>query len=317
MPGITFLPSPLDRLDPVARLVRWWTQQLLDVFGRGRRTVLPAQTLASGATEKLPTSIVVELSNADGFVALTHLPKGSASAHQRALSLRIADLSPLQPGQLVIAASAIEQDPEGGTTYAAVMARREQLDQLEKLARSRKASSVIFNVPGYPGIDLKSPRAQRYDRIGRIVDAGLVIGIGAAAALAAVAWSNRINDETEALVQREASLRRLATAAEVSTNDALVSRDLVDRGLFKRRGTAALDALANLNAATPDNTWWTKVIWMPDQLAVTAQSLNATSAITGLSAANKAWSVEMSGPLVAATDGGVQTFDFLARRRGE
>jgi hypothetical protein len=57
------------------------------------------------------------------------------------------------------------------------------------------------------------------------------------------------------------------------------------------------------------------VAWTPDEVTISAQSQNATSALAALSSQAKDWSIEPSGTLEAAPGGGAQSFEFIARPR--
>lgn len=316
MSRVQLQPSELDQLDPVARAIRWWTSQMLDIVGRSPRKVVSVEAIESGAG-KLPARIAVSLPDTDGFLAYAHLPKGPSAAHQRALDLRIKDLAPSTPEDLKIVATATERDEEGGATYALVMARRDRLDELELSARRRRARSLVFTVDGHPGLELTSPRSDRRSRALLVVDAAIAVGVALLAAFAVMVWATRINAEAETFAERESKLRRLAVAAETSSSDARIAQDLVNRGLLKRRASSALNALAALNEATPASAWWTKVVWTPDQVSIAGQSGNATAAIGALSSALKSWSVELAGPVAAASEAGIQSFDLVARPRDE
>jgi peptidyl-tRNA hydrolase len=314
MTRIQLQPSPFDRLDTVALAVRWWTTQMIEVVGSpNRRNVTVEQVETAGA--RLPGHITIQLSDTDGFTAHAALPKGHADAHRQALELQLADLSPVKPDLLAISATAIARAAEGATTYAIAMARRTRLDELDKAARRKGARSVVFQVDGSTFPDLHSPASSRRHQRSVILDAAVVASVAASAVLAVVVWTNTVSAEAETLAQRERDLRGAAIAAETARNEGDVSRALVERGVLKRRSYAALEAMARLNTATPNGAWWTRVVWTPEEVTISAQSQNATSALATLSSQAKDWSVEPSGTLEAAPGGGAQSFEFIARPR--
>jgi len=313
MTRLEFQPSPFDRLDPVARAVRWWTSQMLDLAGAPRRTTLNADDIATGA-KRLPRHVAIRLPEEEGFLAEISLARGQADAHRQALALKLPDLAPLPADELCVTARAMAPADDGATTYAVAMARRARLNALEAQARKRGARSVAFHV-GDSDIDLLSPTAEARRRRSMLIDVGIIGALAIAAVAASLAWTSRINAETERLAQQERDLRGAAVAAETAREEAEVARALVERGILNRRSTVALDAIATLNLATPRSAWWTRLTWTPDEITIGAEAADATAAISSLSSAAKVWSIELSGAIAAAPEGGVQAFELVARRR--
>lgn len=307
-------PSVLDRLDPIAGAIRWWTSQITGLFAPSPRKMVPADDLDQ-KPQRLPARVTIVLGETDGFVATTRLPKGAADAHRQALGLQIQDLTPAAPQTLSIVATAATRETDGSLTYALAMARRERLTELEAAARRKGAKSVAFAVEQATDIELRSPNAQRQAQRDLFVDAFIILGVIVATMIAVSFWTTRIQDETEALAAEERSLRRAAVAAEAARNDASVSAQLVERGLMSRRADGALRALALLNEATPNTAWWTRVLWTPQETTLSGQTGDATTAIKQMSDAAKTWSIELAGPLNAAPSGSYQSFQIIARDR--
>jgi hypothetical protein len=313
MTRLELQPSPFDRLDPVARALRWWTSQMLDLAGATRRTTLNADDIAA-YTKRLPRHVTIALSEENGFLAEITLAKGHADVHRQALVLKLPDLAPLPADQMCVTARAVAPAEDGAITYAVAMARRARLDDLEAQARKRGARSVVFQV-GDSDIDLLSPAAETRRRRSMLIDVGIIAALALASVAASLAWTSRINAETEHLAQQERDLRGAAVAAETAREEAEVARALVERGILNRRSTVALDAIATLNQATPRSAWWTRLVWTPDEITIGAEAGDATAAIGALSSSAKAWSIELSGAIAAAPEGGAQTFELVARPR--
>lgn len=307
-------PSPLDRLDPIAAAIRWWTSELGSLMGQPRVKAVHADELDQ-SKRRLPSKVSIVLGETDGFIARTRLPKGLAGAHAQALSHKLPDLAPVPPAALSIVASAVERNSDGALTYAVIMARKDRLAQLEAAARRRGATSVAFTVETAPDIALRSPAAEQKSRLMLIMDAVLVLGVIAAAMIAVAIWTACIEAETEALAAQERSLRRAAVAAETVRKDAGISTQLIERGLMSRRADTALRTLALLNQAMPETAWWTRLHWTPQETAISGQATDATAAIRQMSEAAKGWSIELAGPLTAAHSGSAQTFEIIVRER--
>jgi len=310
---IDLQPSPLDRLDPVAQAIRWWTSQMIDIVGAPRRKMIPAESLDQVGA-RLPRNVAIALADTDGFIAHVRLPKAHADTHRQALQLQLADLAPIAPDRLRVAAKAVEKTGEGAFVYAVAMARPARLDQLEKAARRQGARSVVFHIADHAEPELLSPGAAARQQRSLILDASIVVAIAASAVLAITSWTMRVTSEAEDLATRERDLRGAAVAAEAARQQGAVSQALVERGVLKRRSTAALDTLALLNTATPDGAWWTRVVWTPEEVAISAQGRNATAAIGQMSERAKGWSIELTGPLASTPDAN-QPFDIVARPR--
>ena len=313
MTAIVLHPSPLDRLDPVALAVRWWTNQMLDIIGAPRRKTITPDDLADA--RNLPRHVQIALPETDGFIANVRLPKGHAEAHRQALSLKLSELTPAAPADLCLAGHAISRDTDGVTTYAIAMARRSRLTELDLLARKHGARSVTFCVGGDGDIPLLSPEAERARRTRLLIDAGLVVAIATAAVAASLSWSARIRAQTEVLADRERDLRGAAVAAETAREQAKVSLSLVERGILNRRSTTALDHLATLNLATPKSAWRTRVVWTPLEVTIAGLASDPNAAIAGLSEQAKTWSIEVSGEIAASASGAPQAFEVIARSR--
>ena len=315
MTRVELQPSHFDRLDPVAQAIRWWTSQMAEMLSN--RTHKPSAADAIEADKvRLSRNVLILLSDKDGFTAHTRVPKGSADEHLKAISLRVPDLAPIDPSALTIVTTAVKQNEDGGVTYELAMARKDRLDQLEAAARRRGASSVLFSTGSSSSIELRSPRSARRASRNLVMDAALTVMVIAAAVVAVATWTLKVNEETQALAEQERAIRRAAVAMEASRDAGEVSRQLVERGILTRRGSAALKTIAILNAATPDDTWWTSLRWSPTEIAISGQSPNASAAINALSASTKDWSIELAGPLNSASSEGLQSFDVIARPRG-
>jgi hypothetical protein len=314
MTQLRLQPSVLDRLDPVAGAIRWWTSQIVTLFGAAPRKTIAVEDLEHN-TKRLHAKVAIALGETDGFVATTRLPKGSADAHRQALGLRIDDIAPTTPATLSMTGAAVARDADGSLTYAVMMARKERLTQIEAIARRKGARDVIFTSGNAGDLELRSPAAERKAQQALLVDAAIVLAIIVSTMIAVSVWTTRIEAETEMLAGEERSLRRAAVAAETTRNAAGVSAQLIERGLLSRRADAALRTLAMLNEATPDQAWWTRVRWTPQETTLSGQATDATAAIGQMSDRAKAWSIELTGPLNAAPSGGYQSFELIARER--
>jgi hypothetical protein len=311
---LDLIPSPLDRLDPVARVIRWWTNQMSDLFGQPVRKVVTADDVDAGS-RRLSGVISVALSERDTFVAHLTLPRGDASAHSQAIGLRLRDLAPIDPAALQIIGTASDVTAEGAVSYVIAMARRQRLDELERAARKQGAASVVFHASSGEDLELPSPASHRKRRRLLIIDAGLAIAVASMAAIASNTWAARINADTAALADQERSLRRAAVQAEATRRNAEVARALIDRGVLYRRAGSALSTLATLNAATPDTAWWTSVRWTPEETGLSLLSIDATAAIESLSRKAPGWSVELAGPISSGAPSAQQSFDLKLRPR--
>ena len=314
MTRIELQPSPVDRLDPIARAVRWWTSQMVDMIGAPRRKVISTDELAA-ETKRLPRHVAITLAEEDGFLAKVSLAKGNADVHAQALGLTLADLAPVSVPELCVAARAVGSDENGAITYAVAMARRARLDELEAAARKRGAGAIAFHAAGDDDVDILSPATQKRRRLAMIIDVGIVAALALAAVAASTLWTSRIAAETETLAERERDLRGAAVAAETAREEAEVARGLVERGILNRRSIVALDAIATLNQATPRQAWWSRLVWTPEEITIAAEASDATAAISQLSSTATGWSIELAGPIAAAPEGGVQTFTLVARPR--
>lgn len=314
MTQLRLQPSVLDRLDPVAGAIRWWTSQIATLFGPTSRKTVAVEDLEH-IRKRLPANVAIVLGEADGFVATTRLPKGSADAHRQALGLRINDLAPTAPAALSMTGAAVAREADGSQTYAVLMARQERLAQIEAIARRKGARQVSFTSGIAGDLKLRSPAAERKAQRALLVDASIVIGVIVSTMITVSLWTARIEAETEALAAQERSLRKAAVAAEATRNAAGVSAQLIQRGLLSRRADAALRTLAMLNEATPDQAWWSRVRWTPQETTLSGQATDATSAIGQMSDRAKSWSIELAGPLNAAPSGGYQSFELIARER--
>jgi hypothetical protein len=311
---IELIPSPIDRLDPLAHAIRWWTSQMIDVFGVPARKTIAAETLAQNGKLRARHVLVV-LPDTDAFVANLTLPKGSSDAHANAIKLRLGDLAPISPAQLQISATAIEQAEDGAVTYAVAMARRGRLDHLEAVARRKGAQTVKYRSPECDAAELKSGRTERIARRSLILDGALVAAILAAAVAAAASWTARIESDTRVLSEQERGLRRAVVVSETARRDADIARNFIDRGVLNRRAGALLQSLSQLNKATPDGAWWTSVRWSPEEITISAQAGDATKAIETISANAKSWTVELGGAINAAGGAAPQTFELKLRPR--
>jgi hypothetical protein len=309
---IEMIPSPYDRLDPIARVVRWWTIQMMEVFAPPRRRMIDVEAVEHD--RRVTGHLAIKLPETDAFVARLTLPKGPTSAHANAIRLRLADLAPIDLTKMQISATAIEQNPDGAVTYAVAMARRDRLDGLEVFARKKGARSTRFQAQRDAEADLKSPRTLRRDRRALIIDGAIVGAILASAVVAVVSWTARIERETSALAKSERSLRRAAVASEAARREADLAREFIDRGVLDRRAGAILETLSTLNKATPDGAWWTAVRWSPGEILISAQSNDATKAIEAMSKDAKAWTVELAGS-IGGSGGQPQAFDLKLRPR--
>ncbi len=313
-PSIDLLPSPFDRLDPVAQAIRWWTDQVTSFFRAPRPKQISLDVL-EGNIRRLPRRIEVSLPDKHCFSAQLMLPPGNSEAHARAIRLRLHDLVPLDPASLQIIATARQRENDGYLTYSLVMARRTQLDEVEAAARRRGARHIAFVPDGERTAALLSPRSTRQRRRALVLDGLLAAAVAASAATAVAVWTAHMEQGTRALADEERALRRAAVAAQTARREGEVARTLIDRGILKRRAGTVMEALAAFNAATPAEAWWTSVRWAPDQVTITAHSPNATAAIEAMSAGAKAWSVELAGSIAAAAPPAPQTFELLLRPR--
>jgi hypothetical protein len=309
---VELLPSPFDRLDPVAAAVRWWTAQMLDVAGRPRRVTVSPETLSAGAKVR-GKHVAISLADTDIFVARLVLPKGPAAAHEKALKLRLADIAPIDPNRLRTVASAAEVLADGSHSYAVAMARPERLDDLEKLARKRGVRSVQFHAALEPETGLNSPSAERRRLRRHLVDAGLALLVILSAVSAVTIWTARLEQETQAIASRERDIRRAVVEAEGARQSARIAEELVARGILNRRPSAAIASIAGVNTATPNGAWWTSVRWSPQEIRLSLQSTDAARAIEAISAKAKPWTVELGGSINAAAGAAAQSFDLTLR----
>jgi hypothetical protein len=314
MTRLDLQPSPLDRLDPVARAVRWWTSQILDIIGARRRKALMAHDIPT-TTKRLPRHVAIGLPEEDGFMAELSLAKGNADVHRQALGLKLPDIAPIPADQLCVTARAVARGEDGSITYAVAMARRARLDDIEAITRKRGARSVVFHIPGSEDLDILSPATVRRQRRALVLDVGLVAALAVAAIAASMAWTWRIACETEILAEQERNLRGAAVAAEIARDESDVARSLIERGILDRRSTVALETIAALNEATPPQARWTQFVWTPDEITIGAEAGDATAAINALSSSANGWSIELAGVIAAAPEGGAQAFSVVARQR--
>jgi hypothetical protein len=313
--SLNVVPSPYDRLDPVAAAIRWWTSQMAAVFQASAPRKLDVDELSDA--KRLPPSIAVLLDETDAFFAQYVLPPGSPGAHRNALLLRLGDLTPIDPALLQISARTIERKKDNSLSYLMVMARRDRLSAIEGIARRKGARQVTFEARGQPDLALASLERSRSLRRSILFDAGLIGLIAVAASLMLNLWTMRIDRETHAVAAQEKAVRRAAIAAETTRRQDDIARALVDRGILRRRASVALDAMAALNRATPDNAWWTSIRWSPEETIISGASPAATAAIEKMSNQSPGWSIELSGALSAAPAGAPQAFELTARARKE
>jgi hypothetical protein len=269
---------------------------------------------AAEQARKLPRDVLISLAETDAFAAQLTLPRGEAGAHVKAIQLRLGDLAPQDPVRLQIATTAIETNASG-TTYVIAMARGDRLDQLERAARKKGARRVRFRAPEGDAVNLTSPLEDRRLRRGLIRDTAIALGLLASIVAAVMAWTARIENETRLLSDQERGLRRAAVAVESARREAVIAQNFVNRGILNRRAGAVLDTLAVLNTATPNGAWWTSVKWAPQETSLSERSGDPTRTIEEISKEAKSWTVELSGPLGAATGEQPQNFELRLRPR--
>lgn len=306
MSALSLLPSIHDRLDPIAAMLRWWTTQMASLVPEGRPRLISVEALE--AQRRVPGSVLIELGETDAFHARVALPKGGPEQHRKALQLRLADLSPVDPQALEMVAIAMEPSANG-SIYAIAMARRDQLKALETLAGRKGARKVAFQAGPQSEAPLASTAVRQRRRRSVVIDAALACLVALGASVAIQFWAQRLEQETAALNAAERSLRRAVVAGEASAKEARLAADLVDQGVLKRRAGAAFETLAQISAATPNTAWWTAYRWRPDSITIAGQSPDATGAIKYLASKSANWRIEIGGPINAATAGGAQAFE--------
>lgn len=314
MSHIDLQPSAFDRLDPAAQAIRWWTSQMLDIFGRPRRRILTTDDV-EGSRKRVAGHITIDLGETDGFLATARLPRGPAEAHRKALDLQLADLAPIPLEDLIVSARAVSQPDDRTVQYSLAMARRDRLDALEKQARDRGARSVSFRIKGSDEPEIISPNALRRRRRSLVIDASIAIVTAIATIAAVTLWTMRLDAETAVIAEQEREVRGLALAAQSARNQERLSHAMVERGVLERRSMSAMSDIATLNRATPDGTWWSRLVWTPSEITASGQSRNATAAIAQISGQAKAWRVELAGALAAAPEGMAQSFEIVLKPR--
>jgi hypothetical protein len=305
--------SPYDRLDPVAAAVRWWTSRLTEVLQPGEPAIIAIADVERSGGPRLPPHVTLKLPPEEVFLSRVVLPPGAPAAHRKALMLRLAELAPLDPVELEIAARRVGDlgaDGRSEAVYAVAMARAMRLATLEESARRAGARSVRFAGDGEAWVTLDTARARRAQTRARLLDIGLALALVATGAAAAGVSTRAIERETEALLLAEQSLRRAAVAEERVVRDAELAEGLLARGLLERRAEVVLQDLAALNAATPDGAWWTRLRWTPGEVTIAGASREAAAAIESLSAAASGWRVAPAGPVRAGAGDGLQTFEL-------
>lgn len=311
---LSLLPSAHDRLDPIAAVLRWWTTRIASLIPEGSPRVVSVEALE--AQRRMPRSVIIELTDTDTFCARMQLPKGSPERHRKALQLRLADLSPVDPAALEIVAIALEPSAEA-SVYAIAMAQRDRLNALEALARRKGARKVVFKADDLIAAQLVSARIRRSRRWDLMINAGLACLIAIAASLAVQLWRQRLEQETASINAAERSLRRAVVAGEASANEARLAAELVDRGVLKRRAGAAFETFAQISTATPNTAWWMAYHWTPESITLAGQSPDATGAIRYIAGKAASWRPEIGGPINAASAGGSQSFEIHLKPKYE
>ncbi len=311
--NIRMIPSRHDQLDPVARALRWQLDQLAACLPARRRPRYRRDEVLT-ASAKLPSSLLIELPDEDCFVTEITLPPGSPDAHRKAILLRLAELSPVPVLDVCVSVEAVQRTPQG-VTYKVALARKARLANIERQARQRGVSDDMFTsrLPESPPV--VSGAAAARDQRGVLINGVLALIVVACGSLAAVSWAARMDRETEAILAAERTLRRAAVAAEAIRREAEVVAQLVNTGVLARRPAAALDAIANVSAVTPDEAWWSMIRWNPDEIIITGESPDATAALQRLSEDALRWRVEPVGAISAGLPGAPQRFEVRLKRR--
>lgn len=311
---IRLTPSAFDQSDMVARTIRWWVAEVVSAFGVRPLAIVSLDTVE--IDHRLPSSLSIALDETDAFVAQYALPKGHPQAHRSALLLRIRDLAPVDPATLEIAAGAVGRDADASLTYAVAMARRVRLEGIEAIARRKGARRIRFHAERSPETAFFGPNERRRRRRAFIFDAAVMVSVALALAVASTLWTQRYERETRVIEAQEKNLRQAAVGAETARRQAELARSFINRGILRRRAGVALEALADLNRATPDTAWWSAVHWTPDEVQIDGASSVATEALDKLSAEASGWSIALSGSL-SAGHGQPQTFEVRARPKPE
>lgn len=302
-----------DRLDPIARGLRWQLDQLAACLPR-RRVALYRRDEVLTASARLPSMLAIELPDEDCFVADIALPLGSPEAHRKAIELRLAELSPIPVDELSIAIEAVQSSPQA-IYYRVTMARKSRLAAIERQASQRGATrhQFVSRIAGTPAA--RSVRSLARDRRQALINGALALVLVGCASAASYSCAARLNRETEAITAVERSLRRAVVAAEAARREADLAAELIAKGVLARRPGAALDAIANVGAVTPDETWWSMIRWNPEEILISAESLDATAALQRLSEDALRWRVEPVGSISAPQPGAPQTFEARLKRR--
>ncbi len=310
--NLDMVPGPLDRPEPVARAIRWWVSSLTGSGPAGSGGATKRRRTTAHALERAAKSSssrqVVTLNHRDCFIAHLSLPPGAPEAHKRAIALRLDELAPIAPGKLSVAAIAVRRS-ETDVTYAIAMARKDRLKSLTDQARRQGARILHFTPQSADHIPLRTDEQVRSRRISQIIDGLLASGLVLAIAIAAHVQTDRYRQETEQLLDLERAARAQVIALENDRRNAALANDLTTAGVLARRPGAALDALANVNAATPDTAWWTSIRWSPDEILLAAKSRDAVGALQLLSQDALRWSVEPIGTVTTDPSDGSQSFE--------
>lgn len=304
---VEMIPGPLDRPDPIARAVRWWLSALPRLKVRSKVERLAADAL-SGPSRIAPARPIVALNERDCFIADITLPPGTPEAHKPAITLRLKELAPIDPAKLSIAAIATRRS-DAGVTYGIAMAREARLQGLVEQARKAGAQILHFTPNDAVDITLRTNAQIKARRLSAVIDGVLGVALVLATSFLTHLQTERIRVEAEEIALREREVRRQVVDLEQQRKDAELAQDLSAAGIISRRPGAALDALANINAATPDIAWWTSIRWSPEETILTAKGRDATEALRLLSQDALRWSVELAGPITTSQANETQNFE--------
>jgi hypothetical protein len=252
---IQHIPSSADFHSPVEAGIRWLRETLEGMLADVRGY------FGARSQDKAPHECRIELDGKDCFVASLTLPKASWSTLERAISLRIREVSPIEPATTLIAARASFHPDPNSIAYDVVVAEVYKVLEIESEAKANGAARVLFFPEQRPDLIFHSTiTRQRLDR------RTLAFGLGSVALLFLLtigSWglTAYYQDAQIGLLAKERQLR-LEVAQEAlrrGTAEELVE-DVETYLISSRVGELERD-LAAITAALPEGVALRRMRW--------------------------------------------------------
>lgn len=255
----------------LARLARWAQLRLQVLF------------LGKPPGNKLDTGIA----RPEVFVTRFHVEKMGRSDTRKAIRFALPELIPIDPKTLTLFA---RMSPEGAHVEIGAV-RNSVLSALP--TGSHRLQLLSDWTPLLPG---RRGQVRRQVQLAAVLLVALI-----AITTFGLDQTRKVAEAHLATTLRaEAELRRDAIAAMQLRRDDRLWVLLDAEQLGERHPGAVLETLAEINAATPDSTYWNELDWTPKQVRLKGRSLDALGLTEQLQAAQGVARVRFAAPITAS-----------------